>query len=103
MAFISMTVYFRTEMHKRTLTDGGFYTGAAFFGVIMLMFNGMSEISMTIAKLPVFYKQRNFLFYPSWAYAIPTWIIKIPVSFVEAAAWTGLTYYVMGFDPNVTR
>ena len=62
MAFISMTVYFRTEMHKRTLTDGGFYTGAAFFGVTMLMFNGMSEISMTIAKLPVFYKQRNFLF-----------------------------------------
>jgi ABC-type multidrug transport system ATPase subunit/ABC-type multidrug transport system permease subunit len=103
MAFISMTVFFRTEMHKRTLTDGGFYTGAAFFGVVMLMFNGMSEISMTIAKLPVFYKQRNFLFYPSWAYAIPSWIMKIPVSIVEAAVWTILTYYVMGFDPNVTR
>ncbi|PWA73279.1 pleiotropic drug resistance protein 1 [Artemisia annua] len=103
MAFISMTVFFRTEMHKRTLTDGGFYNGAAFFGVTLLMFNGMSEISMTIAKLPVFYKQRNFLFYPSWAYAIPSWIMKIPVSFVEAAVWTILTYYVMGFDPNVTR
>ncbi|PWA40906.1 pleiotropic drug resistance protein 1 [Artemisia annua] len=103
MAFISMTVFFRTEMHKRTLTDGGLYNGAAFFGVTLLMFNGMSEISMTIAKLPVFYKQRNFLFYPSWAYAIPSWIMKIPVSFVEAAVWTILTYYVMGFDPNVTR
>ncbi|MFS7971023.1 putative ABC-type xenobiotic transporter [Helianthus anomalus] len=103
MAFIAMTVFFRTEMHKRDLDDGGLYMGALFFGVTMIMFNGMSEISMTIAKLPVFYKQRNFLFYPSWAYALPSWIIKIPVSFLEAAVWTFLTYYVMGFDPNVTR
>lgn len=77
--------------------------GALFFGVIMIMFNGMAEISMTIAKLPVFYKQRDFLFYPSWAYALPSWIVKIPVSFIEAALWTILTYYVIGFDPNITR
>ncbi|KAM0033422.1 putative ABC-type xenobiotic transporter [Helianthus debilis subsp. tardiflorus] len=103
MAFIAMTVFFRTEMHKRDLNDGGLYMGALFYGVTMVMFNGMAEISMTIAKLPVFYKQRNFLFYPPWAYAIPSWIVKIPVSFLEAAVWTFLTYYVMGFDPNVIR
>ncbi|KAI3786042.1 hypothetical protein L1987_45169 [Smallanthus sonchifolius] len=103
MAFIAMTVFFRTELHKRVLDDGGLYMGALFFGVTMVMFNGMSEISMTIAKLPVFYKQRNFLFYPSWAYALPSWVIKIPVSFLEAAVWTFITYYVMGFDPNITR
>ncbi|KVH98014.1 hypothetical protein Ccrd_023769 [Cynara cardunculus var. scolymus] len=83
--------------------DGGLYTGALFFGVVMIMFNGMSEISMTIAKLPVFYKQRDFLFYPSWAYALPSWVIKIPVSFLEAGLWTVLTYYVVGFDPYVAR
>ncbi|KAL8217420.1 hypothetical protein R6Q57_020793 [Mikania cordata] len=103
MALICLTVFFRTEMHRNDLEDGGLYTGALFFGVVMIMFNGMSEISMTIAKLPVFYKQRNFLFYPSWAYAVPSWIIKIPVSFLEAAVWTILTYYVIGFDPNVSR
>ncbi|KAK9054686.1 hypothetical protein SSX86_025765 [Deinandra increscens subsp. villosa] len=103
MALICLTVFFRTEMHRRDLEDGGLYTGALFFGVVMIMFNGMSEISMTIAKLPVFYKQRNFLFYPSWAYAVPSWIIKIPVSFMEAAVWTVLTYYVIGFDPNISR
>ncbi|KAJ0755439.1 putative ABC-type xenobiotic transporter [Helianthus annuus] len=103
MAFFAMTVFFRTEMHKTDLNDGGLYMGALFFGVTMVMFNGMAEISMTIAKLPVFYKQRNFLFYPPWAYAIPSWIVKIPVSFLEAAVWTFLTYYVMGFDPNVIR
>ncbi|KAI3789694.1 hypothetical protein L2E82_02497 [Cichorium intybus] len=61
------------------------------------------HISMTIAKLPVFYKQRDFLFYPSWAYALPSWIVKIPVAIVESTLWTVITYYVLGFDPNITR
>ncbi|CAI9267482.1 unnamed protein product [Lactuca saligna] len=103
MSLITLTVFFRTEMHRRTTEDGGIYVGALFFGVVMIMFNGMSEISMTIAKLPVYYKQRDYLFYPSWAYALPSWVIKIPVSFLEAAVWVILTYYVVGFDPNIAR
>lgn len=103
MAFIAMTLFLRTNMHRDTLNDGGVYTGALFFSLVMIMFNGMSEISMTIAKLPVFYKQRDLLFYPSWAYAIPSWILKIPITVVEVAVWTFLTYYVIGFDPNVGR
>ncbi|XP_024972594.1 pleiotropic drug resistance protein 1-like isoform X2 [Cynara cardunculus var. scolymus] len=103
LSLITLTVFFRTEMHRNNPDDGGLYTGALFFGVVMIMFNGMSEISMTIAKLPVFYKQRDFLFYPSWAYALPSWVIKIPVSFLEAGLWTVLTYYVVGFDPYVAR
>jgi len=83
--------------------DGGVYTGALFFAVVILMFNGLAEISMTIVKLPIFYKQRDLLFYPSWAYAIPSWILKIPITFLEAAVWVFLTYYVIGFDPNVGR
>lgn len=98
-----MTLFFRTNMHRDTVTDGGVYTGALFFTLMMTMFNGMAEISMTIAKLPVFYKQRDLLFYPSWAYAIPSWILKIPITFLEVAVWTFLTYYVIGFDPNVGR
>ncbi|XP_027344301.1 pleiotropic drug resistance protein 1-like isoform X1 [Abrus precatorius] len=103
MALIAMTLFFRTEMHHDTQDDAGVYAGALFFTLIMVMFNGMAEISMTIAKLPVFYKQRDLLFYPSWAYAIPSWILKIPVTIVEVAVWVFLTYYVVGFDPNVGR
>lgn len=103
MAIICMTVFFRTKMHRRGTEDGGLYVGALFFGVTMIMFNGMAEISMTIAKLPVFYKQRDFFFFPPWAYALPSWFVKIPVSFIEAAVWTILTYYVIGFDPNIWR
>ncbi|KAA8541855.1 hypothetical protein F0562_023007 [Nyssa sinensis] len=103
MGLITMTLFLRTEMSKNTETDGGIYTGALFFTVVMIMFNGMSELAMTIAKLPVFYKQRDLLFYPSWAYALPTWILKIPITIVEVAVWVFLTYYVIGFDPNVGR
>ncbi|KAF7843300.1 pleiotropic drug resistance protein 1-like [Senna tora] len=103
MAFIAMTLFLRTEMHRDSIDNGGVYTGALFFTLVQILFNGMSEISMTIAKLPVFYKQRDLRFYPSWAYALPSWILKIPITLVEVAVWTFLTYYVIGYDPNVGR
>ncbi|KAF5935859.1 hypothetical protein HYC85_026988 [Camellia sinensis] len=103
MALITMTLFLRTEMHRNSVTDGGIYTGAMFFTVIMIMFNGLSEISMTIAKLPVFHKQRDLLLYPPWAYAFPTWLLKVPVSCVEVAFWVLFTYYTIGYDPNVGR
>lgn len=103
MAIIAMTVFLRTKMHRDTVANGGIYNGALFFTLIMIMFNGMSEISMTITKLPVFYKQRDMLFFPAWAYALPSWILKIPISFVEVAVWVFITYYVIGFDPYVGR
>ncbi|KAE8728223.1 Pleiotropic drug resistance protein 3 [Hibiscus syriacus] len=103
MAFITMTLFLRTEMRRDSVVGGGIYMGALFFGLATIMFNGMAEISMTIAKLPVFYKQRDLLFFPTWAYALPTWILKIPVSFAEVSIWVFLTYYVIGLDPNVGR
>lgn len=103
MASIALTLFLRTTMHQDNMQDGVIYIGVLFLTLTIFMFNGMPEMSMTINKLPVFYKQRDFLFYPSWAYALPTWILKIPITFVEAAVWISLTYYVIGFDPNVVR
>ncbi|CAJ2632869.1 unnamed protein product [Trifolium pratense] len=103
MAMIAMTIFFRTEMHHDSVTHGGIYVGALFFGVIVIMFNGMAEISMVVSRLPVFYKQRGYLFYPPWAFALPAWILKIPLTFVEVAVWVFLTYYVIGFDPYIGR
>ncbi|XP_040969346.1 pleiotropic drug resistance protein 1 isoform X1 [Gossypium hirsutum] len=103
MALITMTLFFRTEMHKDSVQGGRIYMGALFFGMTMIMFNGMSELSMTISKLPVFYKQRDLLFFPSWAYALPSWILKIPITFLEVSIWVFITYYVIGFDPSAER
>ncbi|XP_065869416.1 pleiotropic drug resistance protein 1-like [Euphorbia lathyris] len=103
MAFISMTLFLRTEMHRESIIDGGIYIGALFVGLIVVMFNGMAELTMTVAKLPVFYKQRDLQFFPAWAYSLPSWILKVPISFVEVGVWTFLTYHVIGFDPNIAR
>ncbi|OAY63325.1 ABC transporter G family member 36 [Ananas comosus] len=103
VAFVTMTLFLRTNMHRDSVTDGGIYMGALFFGVLMIMFNGFSELAMTIVQLPVFFKQRDLLLYPTWTYTIPSWILKIPVTFVEVGAWVFMTYYVIGFDPNVSR
>nr|GFB44569.1 pleiotropic drug resistance protein 1-like [Tanacetum cinerariifolium] len=50
-------------------------------------------------------KRNLFVYYfkLSQAYAFPTWIVNIPVSFIECALLMILTYYVIGFDPNITR
>ncbi|RLM78088.1 ABC transporter G family member 39 [Panicum miliaceum] len=100
---IAMTVFLRTTMHRRSVEDGVIFLGAMFLGLVTHLFNGFAELAMSIAKLPIFYKQRDLLFYPSWAYALPTWVLKIPISFLECAVWIGMTYYVIGFDPNIER
>ncbi|GMI89171.1 pleiotropic drug resistance 12, ATP-binding cassette G40, PLEIOTROPIC DRUG RESISTANCE 12 [Hibiscus trionum] len=103
IGFITVTVFLRTEMHRDTIRDGGIFMGALFFILISMMFNGFAELAMTILKLPVFYKQRDLLFYPSWAYSLPAWILKVPISILDATLWILMSYYLIGFDPSVGR
>ncbi|KAE8711247.1 Pleiotropic drug resistance protein 3 [Hibiscus syriacus] len=103
IGFITVTIFLRTEMHRDTIRDGGIFMGALFFILISMLFNGFAELAMTILKLPVFYKQRDLLFYPSWAYSLPAWILKIPISILDSTVWILMSYYLIGFDPNVGR
>ena len=103
MATITMTLFLRTEMPKNTFVDGTIFMGALFFTLVTITFNGFSELSLSILKLPVFYKQRDLLFFPAWAYSLPTWILKIPVTVVEVVTWAIMTYYVIGFDSDPGR
>jgi hypothetical protein len=70
-----MTAFLRTKMNHDFLNNGLIYMGAMFIGIITHLFNGFAELSMSIAKLPVFYKQRDLLLFPAWAYALPTWSV----------------------------
>ena len=103
VALIAMTVFFRTTLHQDTQVDGQTYLGAIFFGVVIVMFNGYAELSMTIFRLPVFYKQRDLLFYPAWAYALPSLVLSIPSSIAEAGIYSIITYYVIGYAPQASR
>ncbi|KAL9247865.1 hypothetical protein vseg_021248 [Gypsophila vaccaria] len=97
------TVFFRKTMHHNTLEDADVYLGAIYFSIVMTLFNGFMEVPLLIQKLPVLYKHRDLRFYPCWVYTIPSWILSIPSSFVESLLWVGITYYVVGFDPDITR
>jgi len=103
MSLIALTVFLRTTMPSGTLRDGGKFFGALFFSLAIVMFNGMTEMAMTVLVLPVFYKQRDSLFYPPWAFGLPIWVLRIPVSLLESAIWVVLTYYTIGFAPAASR
>uniref|UniRef100_A0A3Q7GZ29 ABC transporter domain-containing protein n=1 Tax=Solanum lycopersicum TaxID=4081 RepID=A0A3Q7GZ29_SOLLC len=100
---IMMSVFFRSTMHHDTLEDGAVYLGALYFAILMVLFNGFLEVPMLIAKLPVLYKQRDLHFYPCWIYTLPSWLLSIPTSLLESIIWVAATYYVVGFDPQITR
>ncbi|KAL2318113.1 hypothetical protein Fmac_031989 [Flemingia macrophylla] len=103
LAIMTTTLFLRTTMGRDTVEDGGTYMGALFFAVTVAMFNGISELNMAIMKLPIFYKQRDLLFYPSWAYSLPPWVLKIPITLIEVAIWEGISYYAIGFDSSFVR
>ncbi|KAL0928880.1 hypothetical protein M5K25_000808 [Dendrobium thyrsiflorum] len=103
MAVITLTLFLRTNMHHETIADGGTYYGVLFFSLINMMFNGMAELAMTVFRLPVFYKQRDFLFYPPWAFVLSYVVVKIPISLVESSIWILITYYGIGFAPAASR
>ncbi|XP_048546731.1 ABC transporter G family member 48-like isoform X2 [Triticum urartu] len=103
LGLMAMTVFLRTEMPHGQISDGAKFFGALTFSLITILFNGFSELQLTIKILPTFYKQRDFLFFPPWTFGLANIILKVPVSFVEAGVWVVLTYYVMGFAPSAGR
>ncbi|XVF72817.1 hypothetical protein PTKIN_Ptkin12aG0151000 [Pterospermum kingtungense] len=102
VAMITMTIFIRTQM-KRDMVHASYYLGSLFYALIRLMTNGIAELALTVSRLSVFYKQRDFYFYPAWAYSIPSAILKIPFSMLDAFLWTALTYYVIGYSPEPER
>jgi ABC-type multidrug transport system ATPase subunit len=103
VALITMTVFFRSTMHHNTVDDGIVYLGALYFAIVMILFNGFTEVALLVTKLPVVYKHRDLHFYPSWAYTLPSWLLSIPISIIESAMWVSVTYYAVGYDPQFSR
>jgi ABC-type multidrug transport system ATPase subunit/ABC-type multidrug transport system permease subunit len=103
MALIASTVYLRTEMGTKNESDGAVYIGALMFSMIVNMFNGFAELALMIQRLPVFYKQRDLLFHPPWTFSLPTFLLGIPISIFESVVWVTITYYMIGFAPELSR
>ncbi|GLT69508.1 hypothetical protein SLA2020_416550 [Shorea laevis] len=103
VAIIASTVFIRTKMHTRNEGDGALYIGALLFSLVINMFNGFSELSIMISRLPVFYKQRELLFHPVWTFTLPTFLLRVPISILESIVWMVVTYYSIGFAPEPDR
>ena len=102
LAAITGTVFLRTHMGVDRV-HANYYMGSLFYALILLMVNGFPELAMAISRLPVFYKQRDYCFYPAWAYAVPAFILKVPISLVESIAWTSISYFLIGYTPEASR
>ncbi|KAK8562189.1 hypothetical protein V6N12_049236 [Hibiscus sabdariffa] len=103
VAFFASTVYLRTRMRHRNEDDAFLYNDALLFTLVTNAFNGYPEITLTIARLPVFFKQRDLLLYPAWAFAIPLLVTKLPMAIFETITWMAMTYYTIGFAPEADR
>lgn len=103
VAIIGCTVFIRTKMDTNTEGDGALYVGALLFSLVINMFNGFSELSIMISRLPVFYKQRDLLFHPAWSFTLPTFLLRVPISVLESTVWMVITYYSTGFAPQPDR
>ncbi|CAN6728365.1 unnamed protein product [Malus baccata var. baccata] len=90
-------------MNTRNEDDGALYVGALIFVMIINMFNGFAELSLTISRLPVFYKHRDLLFHPAWTFTLPSVLLGIPISIMETTIWMAITYYTIGFAPEASR
>ncbi|XP_062201900.1 ABC transporter G family member 41-like [Phragmites australis] len=102
LAIITGTVFLRTHMGVDRV-HANYFMGSLFYALLLLMVNGFPELAMAISRLPVFYKQRDYYFYPAWAYAIPAFILKVPISLVESIAWTSISYFLIGYTPEASR
>lgn len=62
-----------------------------------------SEMSMMVESLSIFYTQRDNLFYPAWAFALPTTLLRIPYSLLESFLWSIIVYWSVGLAPTAAR
>ncbi|XP_058109090.1 ABC transporter G family member 31-like [Magnolia sinica] len=100
---VACTTFLRTRIHPTDEINGNLYLSCSFYGLVHMLFNGFTELSIMITRLPVFYKQRNNFFHPAWAYSISSFILRLPYSIIEAIVWSCVVYYSVGFAPSVGR
>ncbi|KAL8113806.1 hypothetical protein AgCh_020916 [Apium graveolens] len=103
IAIITSTVFLSKRMMTNNEADGAVFIGSLSFSVLINIFNAFVELAIIIQRLPVFYKQRDLLFHPPWAFTFPIFLLAIPVSVLESTIYTAITYYTIGYAPEASR
>jgi ABC-type multidrug transport system permease subunit len=98
MAFILSSAFWRES--RQTVDDGNYFLGVIFYSVLYQLLGGTSEMHLVVERLPVVHRQEANRFYPGWAFAAPTFLLRLPYSLLESALWSVLVYWIVGFDPS---
>lgn len=91
------------QVSHDSVDDGNYFMAVLFFSLLFQLLGGISELHVLCARLPVFHKQRAMGFYPGWAFAVPTFALRLPFSLLEATLWSLLVYWMVGFSPRADR
>ncbi|CAN0916650.1 ABC transporter G family member 31 [Linum grandiflorum] len=103
VGLVTCSMFTRAKLRPGNEQDGSLYLACLFFGLVHLQFNGYAELPLLIDRLPVFYKQRDNLFHPAWAWSLASYVVRVPYSIIEAVMWTVAVYYTVGFASDVGR
>ncbi|CAK0784035.1 hypothetical protein CVIRNUC_007238 [Coccomyxa viridis] len=103
MAFVASTLWPKPLLNQNSRDMGAVYAGILFYSLINLLFDAFSEMSMMVESLSIFYTQRDNLFYPAWAFALPTTLLRIPYSLLESFLWSIIVYWSVGLAPTAAR
>ncbi|XP_010541365.1 PREDICTED: ABC transporter G family member 42-like [Tarenaya hassleriana] len=102
VAAITMTVFLHTG-DRTDVLDANYLMGSLFYALFVILVDGYPELTFTLSRLTVFGKQKEIYFYPAWAYAVPSIILKIPLSLMESFVWSSMTYFVIGYSREASR
>ncbi|BFI27868.1 ATP-binding cassette, subfamily G (WHITE), member 2, PDR [Marchantia polymorpha subsp. ruderalis] len=103
IGLVGMGMFIRPRMHRHDLQNAQLFNAAQFFGLTNTLFNGYADLALMVARLPVFFKQRELYFFPGWSFALSFFVLGVPVTFLEVPAWVALTYYPIGYAPFIGR
>ncbi|KAL0051690.1 hypothetical protein WJX82_000289 [Trebouxia sp. C0006] len=103
MGLIAATLFLRTHIHPISPNDGQEIAGFTFFGLLVILFNGIAEMSMAVERLPVFWKQQRLMFFDAFSFAFPAALQRIPYSVLVSLIWTVITYFPVGLAPQPSR
>ncbi|CAM6091822.1 unnamed protein product [Calypogeia fissa] len=103
VAFVAATLYLRTTLHHDTINEANVYMGALFFCLLFVMTAGLAELAFTLARLPVYFKEKELFLYPAWCMTLPMFLLRIPWTILEAGVYLIIVYFVTGFSPEPGR
>lgn len=100
MAVVVATLYIKVGKSHNTIDDGNTLLGAQFFGLIYMLMAGAAELHLLGERLPVFYRQREMHLYPGSAFALPSFLFRLPYCFFDALLWTLIVYWALGMSSS---